>query len=371
MDACADYIRSLVDRSARTLRFPLLVVAASLAAPCVAALVEASPEITRPGTSDPLADIGLRLFTDERLSETRNISCATCHVPEKAFTDGRTVAVGVAGRRGTRNTPSLWDVGLLPNQFWDGRRATLEQQAIDPILDSREHGLPSAQVLLDIVRGDHAYESGFKETLGLATSEITVEHISRALAAFERTLVSSDSAFDRYQYRGDVSALSESATRGLKLFEGRAGCASCHTLTGSRATFTDFQFHSIGVNMTPLLSRLAQLAERVAASDEVVLRGLISGEPEIAALGRFVVTKNPRDIGLFRTPSLRNVALTMPYMHDGSVPTLEIALEFEAYYRGLETNQPLILTTSEKADLIAFLHSLTSDNALSFSVADR
>lgn len=368
MDVRDSYLCSPVEKSARSFALPIILFTSILVATCAAAELE-PPAPTR--TRDLLAYIGMHLFTDERLSITRNVSCATCHVPEKAFTDGRTVAVGNLGRRGTRNTPSLWDVGTLPNQFWDGRRTTLEQQAIDPLLNSREHGLPSAQILLETVRADRNYQADFKSAFGITSSEITIQHISQALAAFERMLVSSDSAFDRYQYGGDTTALSESAMRGFRLFDGRAGCANCHILDGARATFTDFKFHFIGVNLAPLLPRLAELAERVAAADRRVLDGLISEDSDIAALGRFVVTKNPQDIGRFRTPSLRNVAVTGPYMHDGSVPTLEMALEFEAYYRGLETNQPLMLTPSERSDLIAFLHSLTSSNALTFPVTNR
>lgn len=315
-----------------------------------------------------LAALGERLFFDKRLSADGTVSCATCHVPEKAFTDGLPVAVGLSGRRGNRNTPTLWNVGLLPNQFWDGRRATLEQQALDPLLNPREHGIADQASMVAIVRRDPDYREAFRRAVNVDGDGITAQHVVAALAAFERTLLSDRSPFDRY-LEGATDALSAAEVRGLDLFTGRARCASCHVMAASAPQFTDHGFHSLGVGLDALMSRLPELTQRVANADASTLDRLITADAEIAALGRFVLTKDPRDIGKFRTPSLRNVALTAPYMHDGSVATLEAAIDSEIYYRSLEANRPLILTPSEKADLVAFLNALTSSNARTHPLA--
>lgn len=318
---------------------------------------------TEQQSSNSLEEIGARLFADRRLSAHGDISCATCHVPEKAFTDGRALAIGTDGQIGTRNTPSLWNVALLSSQFWDGRRQSLEAQALDPLLNGKEHGLTNEAELIAIVRGDSAYVQSFKRGLGIDTDAIGTEHIVSAIAAFQRSLRSDMSTFDRFYYHGENDAIPEAAKRGLTLFTGRARCSTCHTVGQSEALFTDQQFHRLGVGVDPTGGRsLGELASTIV-SDSRPINDLISSSPDIAALGRFVVTKDPRDIGKFRTPSLRNVALTAPYMHDGSIPSLEGAIDSEVYYRSLEDNRPLILTPAEKKDLAAFLMCLTSPNA--------
>jgi cytochrome c peroxidase len=309
-----------------------------------------------------IAELGSRLFADTRLSSTGDVSCATCHVPELAFSDGLPVAIGVNAQRGTRNTPSLWNVSSLPTQFWDGRRATLETQALDPFLNAREHGLAGEEQLLAAIRRNPAYNEALRAAFEIAPEQLASHHVAVALAAFQRTLQLEPSPFDRH-HAGYRSVLSDAEARGLELFEGRAGCARCHTVEARHAPLTDHQFHSIGVGLDVILPRLAVLTRQVAKADGRTLDRLIAEDPAIAALGRFVVTLDPRDIGKFRTPSLRNVALTAPYMHDGSIATLEAAIEFEVYYRSLQSTHPLILTPAEKADLVAFLRALTSPNA--------
>jgi cytochrome c peroxidase len=309
------------------------------------------------------AALGERLFFDERLSADGTISCANCHRPEKAFSDGLTVARGVHGQPGTRNTPSLWNIAFATDVFWDGRRPSLEQQALDPLLNSREHGLANADALLELVRRDKGYTDEFHRVFGVTSEAIAVTHVVGAIAAYERTLVVGNSPFDRYAYGHDPAALSVAAVRGLALFRGRAQCVSCHTIGDQYALFTDDRFHSVGVGLAAVQSHLAVLTMRIANQDPAVLDRLIGADAEVAALGRFVVTKQPRDIGSFRTPSLRNVALTAPYMHDGSAATLDQALELELYYRSVELRVPLILTPSEKEDLLEFLRALTSPRA--------
>lgn len=248
---------------------------------------------------------------------------------------------------------------LHETQFWDGRRSSLEEQAAEPFVNPVEHGLPNHAALLARLRTDRSYVEDFQKTFGSA-DPISMEHVTQALASFVRSLASGDSAFDRYLYAGERSALSASAERGLELFRGRAQCATCHKIGERSATFTDNQFHSVGVGLEAVAPKLATLASRIARTSRDDVGPLISGDPEVSALGRFVITRDPADIGKFRTPTLRNVALTAPYMHDGSVPTLEEAVDRELYYRGQTLGRPLVLTPAERRDLVSFLQSLTS-----------
>jgi len=341
--------------------------AQSWATPLVADARLGLPAISIPATN-PLTPakiaLGRKLFFDQRLSADDTISCAKCHVPEKGFSDGRPLALGVSGQLGSRKTPSLLNVALTTSEFWDGRRPTLEVQALDPLFNPREHGLTDSDSLLALLRSDPAYREAFRDAFGIAPGQIHREHIGEAIASFERTLLAGDSAFDRYEYADSKSAMSASSQRGLVLFRGRAQCASCHTIGADAASFSDEQFHSLGVGFSKIEARLDKTATRAANSTPDELDRLILSDADVAELGRFNVTKHPADIGKFKTPSLRNVALTGPYMHDGSVKTLEDAVDMEVYYRSLEANRPLILTPAEKTDLVAFLQSLTSPYAL-------
>jgi cytochrome c peroxidase len=312
-----------------------------------------------PQTPEKVA-LGRALFEDERLSADGKVSCSTCHQPDRAFTDGRTVAQGIRQRVGTRNTPTLLNSAYLTSLFWDGRRKSLEEQAADPLVNPVEHALGNHDELLATVRADAAYAAGFRAAFGIGPESIGIEHVVKALAAFERTLVAGDSPLDRYRYGGDPSALSPAQLRGLGLFTGRARCATCHTLGSENALLTDEEFHTIGIGQARVQPRLADRTTRLVRLSPAERGQSILSDPEVAELGRFAVTLKPGDIGLFRTPTLRNVALTAPYMHDGSVPTLAEAVERELYYRGLEAGRPLVLTPQEKSDLVAFLQALTS-----------
>jgi cytochrome c peroxidase len=313
------------------------------------------PPAAFPGipASPQLAALGRRLFFDARLSANGKVSCASCHQPDQAFADGRRTAVGVEERRGTRNTPSLLNAAFQSSQFWEGRRGSLEEQVLDPLVSPVEHGLPDKAALLDLIRADASYVREF----GL---EVQARHVARALAAFVRSLALGGSAFDRHLYGGERAALSDSAARGLDLFRGRARCTDCHTIGERDASFSDGRFHAVGIGLDRIAPKLAALAARVVRMPQTEVDALVALDGEVAALGRFLVTRDPADIGKFRTPSLRNVALTAPYMHDGSVATLEEALDHELYYRGRLQGRPLVLTPAEKRDLIAFLRSLTS-----------
>lgn len=300
------------------------------------------------------------LFNDRRLSADGTVSCATCHQVELAFTDGLAVAEGVGKQKGTRNTPSILNAVYSTPLFWDGRRATLEEQAGDPFVNPVEHGLGDHNEILRSVRADPSYISGFRKAFGVAADAIRMNHVSEAIAAFERSLLAGDSPFDRYEYGRDPNALSPAAVRGLALFRDRAGCEKCHTIGPEAALFTDNQFHSLGVGFKRVSPRLAEITRYVADNNGRELDEAVLTRAEFSELGRFVVTLDPVDIGRFKTPSLRNVAVTAPYMHDGSINTLEEALNLEIYYRGVASGRPLILTPKEKAELIEFLKALTS-----------
>jgi cytochrome c peroxidase len=304
------------------------------------------------------AALGEKLFFDKRLSANGQISCASCHQPNRDFADDRALAKGILGRVGTRNTPSLRNATFAREQLWDGRRDSLEAQVADPFVNALEHGL-SHERLLSLLRSNATYSQRFREVFDVEGDDIAISHVRRALATYVRTLARGNSAFDQFQYAGKTGALSHAARRGYELFRGRAQCSSCHTIDEHGATLTDNRFHSLGVGLAAPGTSLAILATRVAMMPQAQLEQLVLQDRDVAALGRFIVTKDPKDIGRFRTPSLRDVAMTAPYMHDGAVATLEAAVDHEVYYRGLEAGRPLILTPAEKADLVAFLRALS------------
>lgn len=323
------------------------------------------PPVPLAGTEAPSPAriaLGKKLFFDPRLSGDGRVNCASCHQPERAFSDGLAVAKGIGQRLGTRNTPSLLNVAFNQSQFWDGRRPDLESQAIDPLFNPREHGLRDPQALLAILRREPDYAEAFRSAFPASPGSIAIEQVGQAIAAFERTLLAGNSPFDRYFFKGEKAALSPAAARGLALFRQDAQCAACHSIGATHALFADDKFHSLGMGLRRLGPDLARITLRLvnarargASVDQTVLT-----DEEIAALGRFAVTLDPADIGKFRTPSLRNVAQTAPYMHDGSVATLEEAVDLELYYRSTQADRLLILTPLEKADLVEFLKSLTS-----------
>jgi cytochrome c peroxidase len=276
--------------------------------------------------------LGKLLFFDARLSGDKTVSCSTCHDPAKGWTDRKDIAVGIKGRKGRRNSQTLLNVegNYGETLFWDGRAKSLEEQALVPLSNPDEMGSSPERAAKDIGR-----VAGYRPLFAAAFGDdkITGERIAGALAAFQRTLVTKDSAFDRWE-AGDEKALPPSAVRGRDLFVGKATCNVCHS--GPR--FTDVQFHNIGI-------------------------GQKKKKPD---LGRFEVTKEDRDRGAYRTPALRNLRDTAPYMHDGSLKTLREVVDF--YDKGGEDNewldpdmQPLELTEKEKADLLAFLESLQAE----------
>jgi cytochrome c peroxidase len=321
-------------------------------------------EVPRDAQAVALAALGKRLFFDKRLSADRSISCGSCHLPERAFTDGRPTARGLHGRSLTRRTPSLLNVRYAESLFWDGRATQLEAQVRLPLLAPIEHGLPDERAVGTIVRSDSDYASTFVNLLGVPRERISIAEVGAAIAAYERTLTAGNSAFDRYEYGGDSRAMSAAAVRGLALFRGRAQCSSCHLIGATSALFTDGKFHSSPVQIrATTLAKLGALVERVAQlrirREFDALNALIASDADVAALGRFLTTLDPKDIGNFKTPSLRNIALIGPYMHDGGVVTLSEAVDLELYSRSSQ-HYPLVLTEDERSDLLQFLAALSS-----------
>ncbi len=307
-----------------------------------------------------LLALGRTLFFDARLSQDGTISCASCHQPEKAFTDGRNVAQGVHGRQGTRNTPSLRNTAYTQAKFWDGRRPSLEAQVLDPFLNPNEHGLRDAAELLNKL-GDRAdYDSLWQKAFGHSrtVSEEKPTEIAQALSVYVRSLQQTDTPLDRHLFKRDATAFNLNERRGLELFRGRARCTICHHIGTTEAPLTDGEYHSLALGFDSLVPKLTQLTKTVTTTPRQELDRLISSDADIAALGRFVVTLRPTDIGKFKTPSLRNVADTAPYMHDGSIASLKEAVEREIYYRGKTLGRPLVLSLAERADLLAFLKAL-------------
>lgn len=316
--------------------------------------------------SNPLTaekiELGRRLFFDRRLSADATVSCATCHDPQLGFADGKRAAIGVGGRLGTRNSPTILNVLFNPSQFWDGRADTLEDQAPQPLTNPLEMGNASVDEVIARLRADAEYACAFRRVFG---GEPTAARFAQAIAAYERTLVAGDSPFDRFM-AGETEAISEAARRGFALFRGRARCSRCHTFTEQMPFFTDFAYHNTGVAAGhPRFESLSTRAFRaVSAPNARELIDALGREEGGDELGRMLQSYLVFDLGSFRTPTLRNIALTAPYFHDGSAETLGDVVRFynEGGRRNLNREwdlNALNLTDAEQRDLVAFLESLT------------
>jgi cytochrome c peroxidase len=312
-------------------------------------------------TPDRIA-LGRKLYFDTRLSKDGTLACATCHDVSRGFTDHRSVSEGIGDHLGQRSAPTTMNAALLQSQFWDGRAPSLEEQAKLPILNPIEMGHPDADSAMASVKTDPGYQALFQKAYGRAPN---YDDLGRAIASFERTLIFLDAPFDRFA-AGDLKALSPAAQRGLDLFNGKARCVSCHMINSSNPLGTDNQFHNIGV------SARKQNFEALAAQALNVLNknnnpkelDKLAIETDMSELGRFLVTKNRGDIGAFKTEQIRNVGLTAPYMHDGTLKTLWDVVDH--YNKGGETNsyldggiEPLNLSENEINDVVAFLFALT------------
>ena len=315
--------------------------------------------------------LGETLFFEKALSENRTIACASCHDPRLGFADGRATSRGVHGRTGTRNAPALLNVAYVPALFLDGRAGSLEEQALGPILNPSEMALPSVAAIESRLAADQSYGPLFEAAF--QDPRPTAEHAAQAIASFERTLVALSSPFDRF-LAGDTAAVSSEAARGWVVFRRRGGCLSCHIVIPSLPVFSEMTFRSLGVGFTatPFAEASAQ-ADRIEAASKTSPEeaAAIRAESASSILGRYLVTGERKDIGRFRTPALRNVARTAPYMHDGSLPTLRAVVDF--YDKGGEpipTKHPSIrrlnLSADEKSDLVAFMEALTADPSPNF-----
>jgi cytochrome c peroxidase len=275
-------------------------------------------------------ELGRYLFFDKRLSADETISCATCHDPKYAFTDGAAVSTGINSQKGSRSAPTVINRAYALAQFWDGRANSLEEQVTGPMANPIEMGNTHEAVVarLGAIAG---YRAMFAAAFG--SEEIAIDRVAMAIAAFERTVLSGNAPYDRYK-RGDKKAMSPEQVHGMSVFFDKAQCDRCH----EGASFTLNAYANLGI-------------------------GSDRPEPDV---GRFAVTKDPRDWGVFKTPTLREIEHTAPYMHDGSLKTLEDVVEF--YSKGGIPNRnldphikPLKLTDEEKRDLVAFLKALSGE----------
>lgn len=276
--------------------------------------------------------LGKELYFDTRLSADNTVSCASCHDPALGWSDEGPTSKGVRGQLGGRRSPPVSNAAYSPLQFWDGRSPSLEDQAKGPIQNPIEMG-NTHQAMIQTVSKIAGYQKEFNAVFG--EGPITVEHVADAIAAFERTVVTTDSRFDRYA-RGDHQALTPLEKQGLEIFNGKGHCTACHW----GPYFSDGRFHNVGVP---------------------------AKDPKNPDVGRFAVTKNPSDMGAFKTPTIRDVARRAPYLHDGSEKTLESVIDFYDRGGGQDRNLdplmvPLGLSPHEKQALVAFIKALNSLN---------
>lgn len=283
------------------------------------------------------AELGWLLFFDKRLSSDGTVACASCHSPSHGFTDGQGVSTGIGRQKGGRSAASIINRVYGAAQFWDGRASSLEEQAKGPLANSVEmtqekDTAKAHDTTVQRLRQVPDYRRRFKEVF--ETEAFTIDHVAMAIATFERTILSGNAAYDRFK-AGDKSALTVGQQRGMNIFfSNNARCDSCH----DGAAFTTNQFANIGIGMDK------------AAPD----------------LGRFLITKNDADKGAFKTPGLREITRTGPYMHDGSLKSLEEVVEH--YNKGGIKNRwlhqdirPLNLSNQDKRDLVEFLHALSGE----------
>jgi cytochrome c peroxidase len=289
-----------------------------------------------------------------------------CHVPEQGFAARElATSVGIGGRSVRRNAPTVLNVAWQKRLFHDGREIALEDQIWGPLLAANEMGNPSMGYVIERVRSLDDYAGLFAAAFD--GKDVSAERIGAAIACYERTLTAGDSRFDRWRYGGERSAIDAREQRGFELFTGKARCASCHSVGERDALFADHGFHNTGIGWAQTFQAPGRARVELAPGvyTEIDRRTLETfSEPPAKDVGRFEITFDPKDRWAYKTPSLRNVALTAPYMHDGSLATLEAVIEF--YDRGGIDNpeksallSPLGLTGEERAALAAFLRALT------------
>jgi cytochrome c peroxidase len=334
-----------------------------------------------PQTPEKIA-LGEVLFNDERFSATGDVSCATCHNAAKGFTDSPLpVSEGINKLTGTRNAPTVVNAAFFTSMFWDGRSPSLEDQALHPFINPVEMALPNHEPILEIVRTDPEYVTAFERVFGKTGDKVTMTEVTQAIAAFERTQIAGGSPFDRFWFGGEEDALTEQQKRGFDLFVNEGRCVSCHVIEQTTALFTDNRFHNVGVGINDIQAEIPVLAgeflKAEATMAEVDIQVL--GDKRTSELGRFAVTRGFDDLGSFKTPTLRNIAVTPPYFHDGKTKTLREAVVH--YNNGGVTNEgdpvndflsggirPLNLTDEQIDDLVAFMEALTSPEYEAYAV---
>jgi cytochrome c peroxidase len=306
--------------------------------------------------------LGRRLYFEPRLSKDGTVACATCHDVSRGFTDRRGTSEGIGDKLGQRNSPTTLNAALFQTQFWDGRAITLEDQAQLPIVNPIEMGMPNGEAAIAGIKNDAEYVAAFKAAYG---RPVNFADTARAIAAFERTLIFLDAPFDRF-VAGNLTAINDDAKAGWVLYNGKGRCNSCHQISSSSPIGTDNRFHNIGVaarsrNFEELAKKGLQALAKDSSQDAIDRLAL---QTDLSELGRFVVTRNRSDIGSFKTSQVRNVGVTAPYMHDGSMQTLWDVMDH--YNKGGESNpyldggiEPLALTEKEVNQLVAFLFTLT------------
>lgn len=332
------------------------------------------PQIDVP-ESNPITEekveLGRLLFYDRRLSLNDTFSCAICHIPEQGFTSNEiATAIGFEGRSVNRNSPTMYNVAYHTVLFHDGREDSLEQQVWAPLLASNEMANPSIGYVINKIKGIKEYDGLFEAAFD--GKGPTMETVGDALASYQRTLNSANSRFDRWYYGKEEDALTYDEKQGFSLFMGKAKCSSCHLVTQEYAIFTDNRMHNTGhgfatsMGVGPDTTRV-QLAPGVFVDVENELIDSVRQQPKPNDVGLYSVTQNPFDRWKYRTPTLRNISLTAPYMHDGAFTNLRQVMEF--YNKGGIPNellspliQPLNLTDEEIEQVIAFMHSLVGDN---------
>jgi len=322
--------------------------------------------------TDAKAKLGDMIFDEKRVSADNSVACNTCHSPRNGFTTHTETSRGVRDQIGKRNAPSILNAMFYKSMFWDGRAATLEEQATLPILNPIEMGRRDPQDVVAKLAAIPEFVEAFQQVFG---HPVNWEDLGRAVAAFERTRLSTEAPFDRFLH-GDKKAVNASQQRGWALFTGKARCGSCHTYDPAFPLFGDNRFHNAGVAARRQdFNRLAKRAADSTAAGNKAEIDKLALETDYSELGRFLVTQKKEDIGAFKTPFLRDVLLTGPYMHDGSLETLWDVVEF--FNKGGERNpfldaemKPLGLTESEVDDLVNFLGALTSDRFAELRTAE-
>ena len=313
--------------------------------------------------------LGKKLFFDRRLSLNNTVSCAMCHIPEHGFTNHEIkTSVGIEGRIVRRNAPTIYNVAYFHHFFHDSREDSLVFQVWTPLLAENEMGNIAFAVVINKIKNLSDYDGLFEKAFG---EGVSVVNIGQALESYQKTLVSANSNFDKWYYGKDKNALSDEAKHGFELFIGKAGCVSCHHINSEHALFMDNKLHNTGVGYIASMKKepdyvKVQIAPDVYVDVENKLIDAISGSIE-NDIGLYEISKKPADRWKYKTPSLRNITLTPPYMHNGSLSSLEEVIEF--YNQGGVPHsllsplvRPLHLGEKEKQALITFLENLTGDN---------